>query len=384
VISENNLTDIFNETIRNQLHELDLAKSFSLLNEKAKFKIKQLGFTYDNGTKNFDFTNAYNIIDCKLNGYPHACVESYLYYNKDYGNCRVINSDLNSSGYPIDTTSINFAGRPNGLSVTMFLGVVAELKDFEPNFGLAINIENGSNGIIRDPIEIPAGYETNIVLEREFRQQLAYPYSNCDLDNDSPASFDRKYYDILAEMNIKYKESVCVDLCYQTLLKDACNCTNESVFSLYDDLGSCFSTEQLQFCQFKFDGKFLYDNITRDACKPPCPLECNQTIFNTRISSSKLNLNYYSMIIDKFAVNNEIIDKNESLSLEDKTNSIIKFNIYYESMSYKKTTESISMDIVALLSNIGGTLGLFLGVSLLTAVELVDIILQAILIFFQT
>jgi hypothetical protein len=44
------------------------------------------------------------------------------------------------------------------------------------------------------------------------------------------------------------------------------------------------------------------------------------------------------------------------------------------------TTESAAMVVVALLSNMGGTLGLFLGVSVLTAVELIEIIIQAILI----
>ena len=98
------------------------------------------------------------------------------------------------------------------------------------------------------------------------------------------------------------------------------------------------------------------------------------------ISSSKLNMDYYSKIIDEYAVYDGIINQNETLSLEDRMNSIIKFNVYYESLSYTITTESRAMDIVALLSNIGGTLGLFLGVSVLTAVELIDVLLQAILI----
>jgi hypothetical protein len=97
-------------------------------------------------------------------------------------------------------------------------------------------------------------------------------------------------------------------------------------------------------------------------------------------SSNKINIDYYSKVIDKYAVKNGVIIENEALSLEDKTNSIIKFNIYYDSLSYTISTESPAMDVVALLSNIGGTLGLFLGVSVLTAVELIEIIIQAILI----
>ncbi len=59
---------------------------------------------------------------------------------------------------------------------------------------------------------------------------------------------------------------------------------------------------------------------------------------------------------------------------------MVKFNVYFDSFSYKITTETANTDMVALLSNIGGMLGLFLGVSVLTAVELVEIFLRAFLI----
>ena len=58
----------------------------------------------------------------------------------------------------------------------------------------------------------------------------------------------------------------------------------------------------------------------------------------------------------------------------------IQLFVYYDSFKYAYSTDTPSMDIVMLLGNIGGTLGLFLGVSVLTAVEFIEIIIQAILI----
>ena len=66
---------------------------------------------------------------------------------------------------------------------------------------------------------------------------------------------------------------------------------------------------------------------------------------------------------------------NRTLSQEEIKNSIIKFSIYYESMSYTLSTESPTLDVEGLLAYIGGTLGLFLGISVLTFVEFVEIAL---------
>jgi hypothetical protein len=49
-------------------------------------------------------------------------------------------------------------------------------------------------------------------------------------------------------------------------------------------------------------------------------------------------------------------------------------------MAYTVITEKISMDIVSLLSNIGGTLSLFLGLSILSFVEILEFLVQTILI----
>ena len=51
-------------------------------------------------------------------------------------------------------------------------------------------------------------------------------------------------------------------------------------------------------------------------------------------------------------------------------------NVYYETLSYIQIDEAPSMDFVGLLSNIGGVAGLFLGVSVLSFVEIIEGIMQ--------
>ena len=57
-------------------------------------------------------------------------------------------------------------------------------------------------------------------------------------------------------------------------------------------------------------------------------------------------------------------------------NSVVKVNIFYDSMSYELSTESPKMNIVNALASIGGNLGLFLGVSVFSLCELVEVALE--------
>ena len=106
---------------------------------------------------------------------------------------------------------------------------------------------------------------------------------------------------------------------------------------------------------------------------PLCPLECNNTGFKVAISTSEIMPEYYSKVINEKVFRLNVT--NRTLSVDEQKNSIVKLNIYYDSLSYTVLTETASLDIITLMSNIGGTLGLFLGVSLLTFVEFVEIVL---------
>ena len=65
--------------------------------------------------------------------------------------------------------------------------------------------------------------------------------------------------------------------------------------------------------------------------------------------------------------------------------SVSKINIFFESLSYDISSESPQMDVISLVATMGGNLGLFLGVSLLSVGELITTLIELIsLIFRQT
>ena len=62
--------------------------------------------------------------------------------------------------------------------------------------------------------------------------------------------------------------------------------------------------------------------------------------------------------------------------------SVIKVNLYYDSLSYELSTESPKMNLVDLLASIGGNLGLFMGMSLMSFSEILEVILEIVIIKF--
>ena len=73
----------------------------------------------------------------------------------------------------------------------------------------------------------------------------------------------------------------------------------------------------------------------------------------------------------------------EEITLKMVKEGLTKLNIYYDSLTYTEMTESISMNSVSLLSSIGGFMGMFLGMSLMTLVEILEIFIKLIYSFFD-
>ncbi|CAF1150674.1 unnamed protein product [Brachionus calyciflorus] len=95
------------------------------------------------------------------------------------------------------------------------------------------------------------------------------------------------------------------------------------------------------------------------------------------------------MKFNKFYSLNDFINEKNNEDLNDffnftgtnrrkMKNDLISLNVYYETLNYEEITEKESVEFVGLLSNIGGIAGLFLGISFLSLVEIIEIAIQII------
>ena len=62
---------------------------------------------------------------------------------------------------------------------------------------------------------------------------------------------------------------------------------------------------------------------------------------------------------------------------------IFKIYIFYEDLKYTLITQKPKIELFGLISNIGGTLGLFIGFSFISVLELFELLVEYILIIFN-
>jgi hypothetical protein len=74
---------------------------------------------------------------------------------------------------------------------------------------------------------------------------------------------------------------------------------------------------------------------------------------------------------------------NGSTKYSDLKSRLISFNIYYDDLKYVNISHSAKLDAINLMSNIGGILGVCIGISFLSLFEIVEFVFEAFWITFE-
>ena len=291
-----------------------------------------------------------------------------------YGNCFTFNSGFDSNGSRIDLKKSTIAGQVFGLRLTLYVNFYEEFflledQEFANGFGALFRI--GNSTYQNNDILVSFGFQTNIAVEREFKTILPKPYSNCEFDSDS-SKFRHDVsdlYNLIIQSEYAYTQQFCFLQCFQKHVFNKFNCSIIHFPSLYK-----FSSE----CKLN-DSTDIFSESFYSFCLPLCPLECNKDSFKTSVSSYTIFALKY---INYIKSNRNLATDFTRSEIDSATTgtSFCKVNIFYESLSYVLTTESPKMDIISLLASIGGNLGLFLGVSVFSLCETIEVIIEMVFI----
>lgn len=200
------------------------------------------------------------------------------------------------------------------------------------------------------------------------------PYNDCLNDIES---YDSIYVDAILATGYAYSQTICFSLCYQDALVAKCGCYDQSIiYWSKNTTHACLNFTQIN-CDTYLFGNFTSTQDILSLCGPSCPLECDS--INYRLTTSFSN--YPSMAYGKLLVENSQLRSKFStdaslLTPDYLKKTILALRVYYNELSYEHVIEMEKISMVDLVSNIGGTLGLFLGLSFLSLVEIFDVLLQ--------
>ena len=293
-------------------------------------------------------------------------------YREHYGNCFTFNS--------FQQFRVIGAGYNYRLQLELFAGFEGMFPAIHNNHGLRINIYNQSeiSKIHASGISIMPGTEINIQIKRLLSNKLKEPYSSCFIDNnasDLKNILHPKVFKFISSLNKTYTQSDCMQFCYEHLVSKKCKCSN---VPQENHMKACILNDEIDCLNRLY--KRVMINKEENECLILCPLECSHASFRFSSSFSK----YPTLAYSSFLLNNHSYFREmQSLKPVNIQKSILKLNIYYRTLEYELIAEVAKSTWLDLISSIGGQIGLFIGGSLLSIFEVIEILFEIFIHIFK-
>lgn len=292
------------------------------------------------------------------------------YYDIKYGNCYRIGEQT-----PLLVDSSSF-----GLKIEIFTGVP------ESNFAYLYQPE--SSGLIveiKDPdgypyffdgIYLQPGTHSDVSLFKKSSQLMSPPYSNCYNPTPPPIGVLAHIVQELSLQGIAYSRRVCLEIFAQ--------------FQFIQEL-SCYdlrlpSISNARACNRTFMAKL--DEIFRSVSAGPdvCPIDCQSNNYDIFISMSEYPSEiYFDKSLDEFGVYFELlfgVEKNK-ITHDLVKKSFTSAFIHFDQLVVTQISESPTNNQITFLNNFGGILGMFMGLSLISAAEVLELSFFVLLFFGQ-
>jgi hypothetical protein len=294
----------------------------------------------------------------------------------EYGNCYRFNAGKDAYGNVTSIRKSYLPGKVYGLNLELLVDKTISKLGIKSMSGIKLFIDNSSYypNYLANGIDLKTGTHTNIAIKTIFNERQPEPYSECKKKITSDA------YNNMINMGKEYDKSTCELFCIQKKIIDECGC----YYLYYDKIDkvteACSGETDIK-CTKTFFSKAISGSTDID-CQSECPPECSKVSYDFYSSSSDFpSQKHYELLLKKPNVNDTVTEDNKPMDFEEVERRIVSVSIYFNELSYTKISESSKTSIVDLIAGIGGTFGLCLGLSLLSFIELIHLVIMMIYFF---
>ncbi|KAF6027068.1 hypothetical protein EB796_014629 [Bugula neritina] len=314
----------------------------------------------DDALKSYGHTVEEMLQECTFQGQTCGPQDFYQFYDRRYGNCYTFNSGLSGT-----YSKTNSPGAAFGLSMTLFINQPNYIPVLSPQAGVKLLIHKQGEvpQISEKGFNLAPGLKTSIALRYLVMERLeGENYSNCTKRNERP--LDDSLHDYYPG---NYSQQGCYKTCVQMLTIEKCGCANP-LYRVPARIRTC-PIENYN-CVEEVESSIDYENN----CS--CPLPCWESQYLYTTTSSQWPSNNYEPYWKQ-----SMQSRGKALSkiLNDKTRQSIKeefvnVEVYFDNLNYYLYKERASMTLEDLVGNIGGHLGLWIGMSVISFVEVFELI----------
>ena len=246
-------------------------------------------------------------------------------------------------------------GHRQGLQLMVFVNQFEYVTPDDAGVKIAIHTQSEPPLPNDQGIGVPIGSNAFISIKEQNNQD------NTGKNCRSPT--DQSIFNFLQGEYTTYSESACLVDCTHTSLADDCECIGARSFyppdtARYSQLPNC-TLDNL--CCITND-----ELISPNECN--CPAACSSTSYDTTVSYSFYPAEYIS----------NLISSTYNISANLFPTNLLQVLVYFETLNVETQTTNNAYSVIALLSDIGGQVGLFLGLSVISVLEFGDWIIKKI------
>ena len=326
--------------------------------------------------KNSKYNLNETIIECQFNGNSCSLTEFNWFFQPNLGFCFMFNSGKNQFNQKIPIENSILAGFIFGLKLTIYADPENTTSKEPLSSGFRVFINNHTN--IPNPnfgYNIPIGFDSALTVRRDFSQKLGDPYNSCKRDMISIDSYHSSIFKEMISRNLTYSQRDCLG--NLALKQSSINCSCEGDL---EKLAEICSKKSFQ-CLSKFYNTYFLNN-DYDSLSKQCPLECMVIDYKISTSSTDIKIKDIRTLINDNPIFKSKYETNE-ISYRSLKNTILEVTVYYEDLSYTMISQTAKTNLIDLISNCGGLLGLFIGTSFLSFAELIEMLLEIVFIYFE-
>ena len=239
-----------------------------------------------------------------------------------------------------------------------------------------------------ETIHIPPGKWSHVQVAQETRQRMEKPYGDCHKGTEFGFFHSTKEEKI-------YTLRACTSLCVEKLVLEECDCMDANMMNLLPEMEPQL-TWGVKFCEdLKVSANMFLKNKNCaryyrqqgfEQCESNCSFPCSETIYKTSMSQSLWPKEYdmagfRSAYIAGKPFEDRFVSEEQWQTLpqtELVQDNFLRLSVYHGDYRFNVFNESAAISQSAFLSQLGGSLNLWSGITIIVLMEILDLCYQII------
>ncbi|XP_065836422.1 amiloride-sensitive sodium channel subunit gamma-like isoform X2 [Oscarella lobularis] len=307
------------------------------------------------------------LLECTWKGQPCNRSHFVTFQNHKYGNCFTFNSGRDSQHKKLPILRTSRPGAEYGLQLSLYLEQEEYIGTVSSKAGVRLLVHSQQSVPFpeEEGVDVAPGFASSVGVKLVEVIRLQHPWGNCSSGNGLTSIYD----DLHGPM--EYSAVVCYKSCLAKAVKERCGCTAYE-FPLNGRV--CESKAVNETEGQCVDDVYEMYRLEKFSCN--CPQACVDRMYSTTVSASTWpSVNHEAIFRERMERLNKSITKKSGTAFE---NNFARISVYYEELNYQRIAQTKAYESSQLLSDIGGQMGLWLGLSIVSLSELLEFIALAI------